>query len=126
MSRFPYFSPAELACKCGCGRGEDDMDARFMRRIVELRTKLDFPFIVSSAFRCPEYNARVSTTGMDGPHTTGHALDIRLYGVRAFKLLTIAGRYGMTGLGVSQKGPHESRFLHLDDLDDGRPWTWSY
>jgi len=102
------------------------MDARFMRRVVDLRRKLDFPFVVTSAIRCPAHNAHVSSTGLSGPHTTGHALDIAVSGQRAFQLLALAGKYGMTGLGVKQHGPHNKRFLHIDDLDAGRPWVWSY
>ena len=132
MSRFPYFTAGELACRCGdCTLGEDDMDARFMRRIIDLRRKCDFPFIVTSAIRCAAHNAVVSpATGLSGPHTTGHAIDIRLYGHRAFKLLSLAEKYGMTGIGISQRHTHATRFLHLDDLPDapGRPrgWVWSY
>ena len=131
MSRFQFFTAGELACRCGdCTMGEADMNARFMRRIVDLRKKCDFPFIVSSAIRCPAHNSVVSTTGPAGPHTTGHALDVRLYGFRAFKLLGLARQYGMEGVGASQKGPRGDRFLHLDDLPDEpgrpRPWIWTY
>jgi uncharacterized protein YcbK (DUF882 family) len=110
--------------------GEQDMDPRFMHKIVDLRRILDFPFIVTSAFRCPEYNQLVSNTGPDGPHTTGRAIDIRLYGGRAFRLDSLAKQYGMTGIGVAQHGARGSRFLHLDDLEANesrlRPWIWSY
>jgi len=31
------------------------------------------------------------------------------------------------GVGISQKGKHKSRFIHLDTIDsDNRPWIWSY
>ena len=31
------------------------------------------------------------------------------------------------GIGISQKGKHKSRFIHLDTIDsDNRPWVWSY
>jgi hypothetical protein len=37
-------------------------------------------------------------------------------------------KMGFSGIGVSQKG--DSRFIHLDDLEDSnerpRPWVWSY
>ena len=141
MSRFPYFSAAELACRCGdCTLGEDDMDPRFMRRVIDLRKKCDFPFVVTSAIRCPAHNAVVSSTGLSGPHTpisvgngspeTGHAMDIRVQGHSAFKLLSLARQYGITGIGAQQRGRHESRFCHLDDLPEapGRPreWLWTY
>ena len=115
------------------------MDARFMRRVINLRRKCDFPFILTSAVRCPAHNAVVSSTGLHGPHTpisvkgsppTGHSVDVRVYGYRAAKLLDIAWKYGMTGVGVKQNGPHGDRFVHLDDLPDApgqpRPWPWTY
>lgn len=130
MAKFQYFAPSELECRCGCGLGEDDMDALFMRRIVELRKKCDFPFVVTSAVRCPEHNQKVSSTGLQGPHVSGHAIDVALYGERAFKVMGLASQYGMTGVGVHQTGPRGQRFLHLDDLPNAqgqpREWAWSY
>jgi uncharacterized protein YcbK (DUF882 family) len=130
--RFTFFRDSELACRCGdCDGGAWSMSARFMHRIVDMRRKLDFPFVVSSAYRCPAHNAAVSTTGIAGPHTTGRALDLRVYGHRAFAIVGIAKQYGMTGIGIQQKGPRNVRMVHLDDLGDvetqgPRPWVWTY
>ena len=36
---------------------------------------------------------------------------------------------GMTGIGIKQHGPHNKRFIHLDNLDNSthpRPTIWSY
>lgn len=124
---YSFFSDTELACKCGSCDGK--MNDAFMRKVVRLRTELDFPFAVSSAYRCPDYNDMVSSTGFDGPHTTGRAIDIRVSGKRAMRLLEAAIKAGFTGIGVSQKGAHGSRFIHLDDLDPKthpRPALWSY
>lgn len=121
---YPNFSEAEFRCR---GSGRCDMDPEFMEALQTLRTALGFPFIVSSGFRSPEYNNRVSSTGLDGPHTTGKAVDIRVYGERAYRLVAAAPQYGFSGIGVSQKGNHASRFIHLDrGLPDLRPWIWSY
>ncbi|MGE0407460.1 MAG: D-Ala-D-Ala carboxypeptidase family metallohydrolase [Candidatus Korobacteraceae bacterium] len=123
-----FFSDAELACRCGCG--EQQMKDAFLRRLVDLRIELDFAFIVSSAYRCPRHNQAVATTGSDGPHTTGRAVDLLVYGFRAMAILEAAARFGMTGIGLRQHGPHRSRFLHLDDLPAApgrpRPWVWTY
>ena len=47
-----------------------------------------------------------------------------------YRLIRIAIEAGMTGIGISQRGPHEKRFIHLDDMDNSgehpRPWVWSY
>lgn len=128
-SKWEHFSKEELACKCGCGGGEDQMDDTFMRTMVLIRKEAGFPFPVSSGYRCPEYNARVSITGQDGPHTTGRAMDILLSRRRADVVDRLAVKMGaITGRGWNQKGDH--RFLHLDDLPDApgrpRPTIWSY
>ena len=120
----PFFSEKELSCK-HCGKNK--MVPSFMQKIVKLRRELNFPFVVTSAYRCPAHNKKVSTTGEDGPHTTGRAIDIAVQGDLAYRLVAAALREGFTGIGVSQKGT--SRFIHLDDLDaveHARPRIWSY
>lgn len=128
-SKWKHFSKEELACHCGCGHGEDMMDGTFMRTMVLLREQAGFPFVVTSAYRCPEYNAKVSHTGRTGPHTTGRAMDIAISRRQADTLdkLSVASQ-GITGRGWQQRG--EKRFIHLDDLPDApgqpRPTIWSY
>jgi uncharacterized protein YcbK (DUF882 family) len=97
-----------------------------MPKIVQLRRQLGFPFVVTSAYRCPHHNARVSSTGSAGPHTTGRAIDIAVQGKQALDLLHAAlESRQFTGIGVNQKGA--GRFLHLDDLvQPGRPAIWTY
>lgn len=125
---YDYFSDDELRCKCGCGSAY--MDDAFMRKLVSLREKMGFPFHLTSAYRCPMHNEAVSHTGREGPHTTGRAVDIALFGGQAQLVITNAGMHGMTGIGVKQKGDYNSRFIHLDDLPNDphqpRPWVWSY
>ena len=126
-SRYPNFSRAEFLCRCGCGRA--DMDPNFMTWLQGLRDVFKRPMIVSSGFRCPEYNARVSSTGTDGPHTTGKAVDIAVAGAAAFYLLSLAIMRGVQGVGPKQHGPWGARFIHLDMLADGdhpRPRLWTY
>lgn len=143
---YAYFTADELACRCGCGLGEQDMSPSFMRRLIDIRRRLDFPFIVTSAARCADYNDRLYVErgyregahrrGPHTPHTVGqegekcHAVDIRVRGDKAYRVLVMARDGGFTGIGVFQRGPHEERFVHLDDLPawaaGPRPWVWSY
>ena len=103
------------------------MDDVFMTNLVALREDLKSPLNVSSGYRCPEHNQRVSSTGMSGPHTRGTAVDVLIYGGEAWRVLRAAPSHGMIGIGVSQKGEHSKRFLHLDqDTEGNRPWIWSY
>lgn len=124
----PNFTVAEMRCRCGCGGA--DMDGGFMARLQGLRDALG-PLRVSSGFRCPDHNARVSSTGSNGPHTTGKAADIGVFGVQAHGLLIAAAEHGFTGFGIRQNGARGARFVHLDilmaDETNGlRPWLWSY
>jgi len=123
-----HFDLAEFECKCGCAGNQ------ISRGLVDLldvgREELGFRFVVSSGYRCPGHNERVSSTGRNGPHTTGKAVDIAVMGMNAFMLLQWAMTSGkFYGIGICQKGPHAKRFIHLDRVDDQnafRPTVWSY
>jgi hypothetical protein len=39
------------------------MNDDFMQKLIALREHLAFPFIVSSAYRCPSHNEKVGATG---------------------------------------------------------------
>lgn len=123
-----YFKLSEFDQKNAPGSGAN-MDLDFLENIDELRHRCKFPIIISSGYRSPEYNAKVSSTGATGPHTTGKACDIKVYGKRAHRLLEVAFTMGVfTGIGVKQHGSNGGRFIHLDSLPDGdlRPWIWGY
>ena len=120
------FTRAEFACRCG--KCENKIQDSFIDKLQDLREALGFPLRITSGYRCPAHNARVSGTGLSGPHTTGHAADIAVSREQAFRLISMAAISGFTGIGVSQKGA--SRFIHLDDLPAAagqpRPTIWSY
>lgn len=125
--RWPHFDPAkEWADRIS---GRIVVDTEFMDALEALRVELGFRFILTSAYRTPEHNLAVATTGERGPHTTGRAADIAVYGEWAYRLLAAAPRHGFTGLGIQQVGPLSSRFIHLDMLsapDYPRPNVWTY
>lgn len=116
-----YFSTEELQCQCGCGQMK--MDPGFMDKLVSLRRALG-PLSLTSAYRCPSHNAKVSSTGLSGPHTTGRAVDIRANSRMKYKILAEARKMGFTRFGVA-KG-----FIHIDDLteadgfDEDVIWTY--
>jgi uncharacterized protein YcbK (DUF882 family) len=123
--RWPHFTEAEMRCK---GTGRCLMDPAFMDCLEALRQAFAKPMTIASGYRAPEYNARVSGTGLDGPHTTGRAVDVAVAGADALRLVGLAVAHGFTGIGVCQKGG--ARFIHLDDITPGgrhpRPTLWSY
>lgn len=104
------------------------MEPSFLADLEALRTAYGKPLIVSSGYRCSSHNQKVSTTGPNGPHTTGKAVDIAIRGAEAYLLIGLALRMGFSGIGIQQKGG--ARFLHLDKLTNGpgqpRPMVWSY
>jgi hypothetical protein len=132
--RWPHFTPIEIACK---GDGSLLIDDGFLDIIEALRVVCGFAFPINSWYRSPAYNLQVAKSGDDGAHTTGRAVDIQIYGERAWALLdaVFAQRRGgsslcVTGVGVKQLGPMAGRYIHLDAIDGTdahpRPRLWSY
>ena len=108
------------------------MQPQFMESLERIRVEMNRPLKLSSAFRCSKHNQKVSSTGPNGPHTDhghgGQAVDILISGSDALRLMEVARKYGMSGIGVKQSG--KNRFIHLDNLGNAtgqpRPWVWSY
>jgi zinc D-Ala-D-Ala carboxypeptidase len=120
-----YFKPTDFACK-HCG--ENKTSPLTMELADELRHRCGFPLTISSGYRCPDHNAKVSGTGRTGPHTTGEAFDVAVSHGQAFEVLRHAMKMNFSGIGVQQKGG--GRFIHLDTLPNApgqpRPTVWSY
>lgn len=105
------------------------VEPSFLDRFETLRELYGKPLPILSGYRTPEHNQQVSTTGENGPHTHARACDVRVHGADALRVIELALVCGFTGIGVQQKGPMASRYLHLDDLmapDFPRPGIWSY
>ena len=118
------FTDDELSCKCGCGQYITDYV--FLFNLQNVRDMYAKPMPLSSAFRCPEYNNKVSSTGLDGPHTIA-AVDVIVHGHDAYRLLWLSMVVGFAGIGLNQKGKYSQRFIHLDNLNiETRPWVWTY
>lgn len=119
-----YFKRTDF--DCACGKCTNLIDDQLINSLDELRERVGFPLIVSSGYRCPEHNQRVSSTGPSGPHTTGRAVDLAVSHDKAWFVLSEAFRMGFTGIGV--KGHGSGRFVHLDAIADEkiRPRVWSY
>ena len=120
-----YFTQKELECPCG------ECSFRFspitLQRLDALREELGEPIIINSGYRCYSYNER---KGFTQTHASGQAVDIKASTKYAYRLLKLAMKHGFTGIGIDQKGDHNSRFIHLDDLGQTaqrpRPTIWSY
>ena len=115
---WPNFFPKELACgHCGALR----ISFGLMGRLQALREILDRPVIISSGYRCPEHNQKVSTTGPNGPHVQGLAVDIIANQRETYQILRYVHLFGFRGVGIG-KG-----FIHLDIIQaEPRPNVWTY
>ncbi len=124
MSDWKYFTEDELKCSHS---GKCLMDPGFMLTLEAIRIKCDFPFTITSAYRDPTHPIEAKKA-KPGTHASGRAVDIAVRGDKAIKLIKVAFEFGITGIGVQQKGG--GRFIHLDDLklENGfaRPNIWSY
>ena len=122
MSRyFTYESDRMLACSC-CN--SERMSLTFLDMLDQIRADVGEPFIVTSGYRCPRHNKKVSSTGETGPHTTGCAIDIKADSRLRFLIIKSAIKHGITRIGVART------FIHLDSLDELQgfpsPRVWSY
>lgn len=118
----PYFRHDEPNMRCN-GTGELIVDPLFFDKVFKLREWCGFPFNLASMYRAPVYNDQVSSTGLDGPHTKG-AIDIKVSGAKALTLLGHATTMEFKGIGISQKGSHSSRFIHLDNREHDALWSY--
>ena len=120
MSKWEYFSVEEMMCPCGCGKA--DMNDSFMYKLVRVREELGKPMVVTSGYRCEEYNEKIGGV-KNSAHTKGRAADISITGmeeVDQVRLLEYAIHFNIRGLGINDKKSH---FIHLDDT---RSRLWSY
>ena len=121
-----YFTEDELACQ---GTGECEMEEEFMEKLIALREDYGNPMIITSGYRHLAHNSSIGGA-KHSPHLYGRAVDIKVAGKSALKIVELALKHGMTGIGVKQRGAHEARFIHIDDMphsdEHPRPWIWSY
>jgi len=129
-----FFAPQEYACPC-CGVAA--MDMAFLEKIDEIRRRCGFPIYITSGCRCRRHNAAVG-----GAEYSAHlfdlnaniqscAIDVTVYGYKAWCIANYAFQVGMAGIGWRQDGPLENRIIHLDDAESvpdqrARPRIWTY
>ena len=116
------FNLDEFKCKCGCHNVSVHSDLLDL-----LQTARDFfgsSITITSAYRCPEHNNSVSSTGSSGPHTTSKAVDIHVSNSQHRKQLIDYFTNKVTGLGIAKT------FIHIDILTSDeiphRPNCWLY
>jgi uncharacterized protein YcbK (DUF882 family) len=121
MEKWKNFSLDEFKCQCGCGHVSVHSD--LLDLLQKARDVLG-PITITSAFRCPDHNDKVSSTGLAGPHTTSKAVDIHVSNGQHRKQLIDYFSNKVTGLGIAKT------FIHIDIISkeelSHRPNAWIY
>ena len=115
------FSLDEFKCQCGCGYVSVHSD---LLDLLQIARNVLGPITITSAYRCPDHNDKVSSTGLSGPHTTSKACDIHVSNSQHRKLLIDYFTNKVTGLGIAKS------FIHIDIISPEelphRPNCWLY
>jgi uncharacterized protein YcbK (DUF882 family) len=123
---FRYFSDDEFV---RIGSDASRMSVDFMGRLSSLRDEIHQPLPLTSAWRSESRNRQVGGA-KNSAHLYGRAVDLRIHGDTAYRVVSMAPRFGFTGIGVHQRGVIRGRFIHLDDMEFSedllRPTIWSY
>ena len=125
-SLYPNFKKSEFVCS---ETKECNMDPEFLEVLQSIRNVYDKPMVIASGFRSVKHSVEV-VKPQRGEHTYGCAVDIKVHGADALTLIHHALTFGITRIGVSQKGDMDKRFIHLgmgDSFHHGfPPGIWSY
>ena len=95
--RWPNFSPDEFKCQ---GSGELKISPVVLDFCQAFRNMHGEGVSITSGYRSPEHNNSVSSTGLDGPHTTGLAIDIATNTQTQYKLIRFALNYNPQAMGM--------------------------
>ena len=110
MSRLPiytdsHFTEDEMACPC-CG--QMIIDPEFLFRLEALRRVCDFPFPVTSGFRCAKHNAKIKGHP-NSMHMQGKAVDIEMSTrCKIQRIKALAVHFEFKGIGIYPN------HIHLD------------
>ena len=118
--KWKNFKLEEFKCSC-CGLIDINSD---LLDLLQTAREVVGPLQITSAYRCPEHNNNVSSTGLSGPHTTGKSVDIHVSNSQHRKQLIDYFTNKVTGLGIAKT------FIHIDILTSDevphRPNCWIY
>ena len=100
---------------------EYKMDVDFLAKLDKAREHAGIPFVINSAYRSPEHNAKVGGTP-NSSHLKGLAVDIRCNNsVNRFKVLNALIANGFNRIGIADT------FIHVDlDLSKSANVIWTY
>ena len=119
-SRWPSFSPAELACK-HCNRLV--VNAEALDLLQRARARYGDKIRIASAYRCPEHPIEAAKPDGPGPHSRGTAFDaypVAPGGKPRFAWIKACLFVGFWGFGM---GAEKLHFDH-DELLGQRAWFY--
>lgn len=120
----PHFSTKEMTCKCKFPEcKEQKISKDLITRLEQVRTEVNQPLIITSAYRCSAYQAHLRATGANtvvakkSTHELGDAVDcIPKDGkIEGFEDIC-AKQFDSIGLAKN--------FLHLDTRQGKRRWSY--
>ena len=99
----------------------DKMDKTFLLRLDEARERAGIPFVINSAYRTPEHNAKIGGKP-NSSHLIGLAVDISVTNSRQrFIVLNALLEVGFTRIGIADT------FIHVDlDNEKSKEVIWTY
>lgn len=100
---------------------EENMNADFLNKLDEAREIANIPFIINSAYRSPEHNAKIGGKP-NSSHIKGLAVDISVTNSRQrFIVLNALLNVGFTRIGIADT------FIHVDlDSEKSKDVIWTY
>jgi len=100
---------------------EENMDLDFLAKLDEAREFAGIPFIINSAYRSPEHNAKIGGKP-NSSHLKGLAVDIKATDSRTrFLVLNALISVGFNRIGIADT------FIHVDDdKDKSDKVIWTY
>lgn len=100
---------------------EENMNADFLNKLDEARERAGIPFVINSAYRSPEHNAKIGGKP-NSSHIKGLAVDISVTNSRQrFIVLNALLEVGFTRIGIADT------FIHVDlDNEKSKDVIWTY
>lgn len=119
---YKYFKESEFKCKCG--RCENKINPELIKKLDTAREIAGVPFVVTSGYRCREYNNDLLSRGYkaskNSSHTLGLAADIAANDKTRDVIYQALKKAGFVRIGLGKT------FIHAD-IDTDKPQTeWRY
>ena len=112
-----HFHRSEFKCACPCDK--DTVDIELIDILEDLRTYFRTEVVVTSGYRCKEYNEGVGGS-KNSKHTEGRAADIQVRGIAPTKIYNY-----LTNKYPDQYGFGNGRsFTHVDSRIIKARWSY--